>query len=336
MQVELSRRSRTWSFGRGMTALLAPVLLGCSGTTTPSTPPAQTVLSSPAATAAPTALPTQTRGPTAAPLVEAPAWRPYGDQLIPDIGTEATVERGNVRLTLRIDSNPLFGTRESWIHTTLENRGTTSMHWMTGDCGFQDAVVAVAAAAWDPGEAQTGPAGAFKALALAEVTAPIRFELLDPVIDQEVVCDSRTAWSLGPGEAIEDGTLWTGESLGGFGVGPDTPVLLEVRFATLGWHRDGEPEGSRDGFLVQFVAGLVGGRDPAFLSPGQAIDVALTSEELRSFITAAGAASFAEFILDADTDSAMWKVGAETRDGHRLVVVVDGLLATVVEVIESP
>lgn len=339
MSLEMPRRLEHWPVGPGAVLAMTAVLAGC--VTGPGPSPSPTAFAN--ASVSPTvpgpgttAQPPPTIAATWPPLDEAASWVPFGEPLVPDEGTTASVERGGARLTLEIETNPLFGTRDSWIVTTLENRGRDSMHWLSDVCEFHEGVQATAAAAWETGAEQAGPFATFKDEAIDYVPAPIRFEVTpESLIGEDPArCDIGMVRELGPGEQLVERTRWTGETRGGYGVGPDTPVLLRVAFTSLGWHRDGEPEHSREDISVQLVAGIVGGRDPAFLSPWQAIDAALQSPELRDLLEGADTPGYEVIILSADSDSATWQVGAELKDGHRVIVTVDGLLGTV-EMVES-
>jgi len=336
MSLEMPPRPGHPPVGSGVVLAVTVVLAGCMAGPVVSPSPAAIPNSSVAPSVPASATASPTNAATWPPLAEAPSWIPFGEPLVPDEGTTASAERGGARLTLEIETNPLFGTRDSWIVTTLENRGRDAMHWLGDRCEFHEGVQATAAAAWKTGAVQTGPLAAFKDQAIEYNPAPIKFEVtpesvigLDPAL-----CDGGTDRELGPGEKLVERTRWTGETLGGYGVGPDAPVLLRVRFTSLGWHRDGELERSRDDIIVELVAGIVGGRDPAFLSPWQAVDAAFQSPEFRTLLEGAGTPGYEAIILNADTDSATWQVGAKLKNGARVIVTVDGLLGTVT-VLES-
>jgi hypothetical protein len=257
---------------------------------------------------------------------------------VPDVGTAASVERGGARFTISVDSNPLSMTTSSWIVTTLANTGSNTMHWLTDACEFHEGLLAVAAAEWTPGVTQLGAAAIFKADVLRRIQPPIWLVLTPESslgVDGPPCPDIGIVRSLGPGEEIVERTLWDGEARGlfggTFGVGPNSGVRLSARFASLGWHRGSEPEWSRDGLAVELIVDVFGGRDPAFLSPGQAIDVALGSPELVALLATEPA--YETIILTADSDAATWEVGLEATDGRRVVVVVEGLNGFVLEVI---
>jgi hypothetical protein len=117
---------------------------------------------------------------------------------------------------------------------------------------------------------------------------------------------------------------------------PSGPAEVHAWFRH--WWRDSEPEGARADIELRLPIEIVGGRDPRFLSPGQAIDAALRVPALRQLLGRNPSIRDWDMpvVLEVDDSTQLWRVGLRAIDGTAVTVIVEPLHASVVDVIGVP
>jgi hypothetical protein len=102
--------------------------------------------------------------------------------------------------------------------------------------------------------------------------------------------------------------------------------------------RGSEEQGTRADIEVRLPIEIVGGRDPRFLSPGQAIDVARRVPEFRQLLNRNPSIQDWDMpvVLEVDQETQLWTVGLKVNDGSAVTVVIDPIQASVVDITEVP
>ncbi len=279
----------------GLVAATALMLLACSPasvTSSPSTPtpvPAtESVISSPSATAY---VPSTPRPLTVAPYVPGPAWQPFGDPIVFDPSiTSATTTRHGIRIRISADAATFSSADGLWITTRLENRGNKVLRWVTDGCAIHVGVSARTDVDWTYGAEQRGTFKVYKDWVLDRHSNyepyPIHLRTVpDSAVDKGPFgcADMGMGQELEPGASLEARHFVravTGRD-GEYGVPPSGPILLTGSFGS--WYREGEDFDAVDHewLIVSLAVALKDGRDPALISPGQAVDVALGSPQIQ-------------------------------------------------------
>ena len=333
---------RAVGVGIGLVWLVA----ACSIDPLPSAPaPSRSVASSD------TSAPTSSRPPASSgPRI---AWEENGAAVEVDTAIrQFAVENGGVRVTIEIDRNPVPAGEFSWVSTTVENTGSDAMHWYTDGCEIHVGVWGEMPLRWAWGrqEPSTGSAPedfagfTFKHWALNTAPGgagdgPIRLDLTPEshIGRGDIGCaDIGVPHEMGPGERVSQRRRWDGQAAHGYGLAPSGPAEIHAWFRQ--WRREGEDEGARADIEIRLPIEIVGGRDPRFLSPGQAVDVALTVPAFREILDRNPSFQTWDMpvVLEVDEVLHLWKVGVRMIDGSAVTVLVDPLQASVVDVIDVP
>jgi hypothetical protein len=255
--------------------ILAGLLGGCAGSPTTFETPNGSVPPSSAPTATPiSAAPTPTASPR--PSLAAGPSEPPRDSL----PKRASVERDGVRITVEIGLNPIELEQQNVITTTIKNTGQDTVHWAGGCAGDVWASAELTGTQWrestipiDPllrGHSDWLQAGAY-------VDRPITLKFVPGrLIGQgEDHCPYGPDGSLKPGQSRTGELLWDGQAMFRLGPPPSSPAVITATFGK--WYRDSNKESGRHRkpVVVKLDSWVIGGPEPAFLSPKEAIDAAL-------------------------------------------------------------
>lgn len=278
------------------------------------------------------------------------AWEPLASVAPVDTAVlSATAQGGGVRLTVEVEENPLPAGATRWITTTLENVGPDPIQWWTDGCEIDVGVRAESAFHWAWGDAQ--PSVGFRPADFAAFTfkdwtlrtasgggdGPIALDITPESLIAlgDVGCaDVGIAHHLAAGGRIVERSRWEGLAAFDFGPPPGGPATMTAIFRN--WWKDGEEEMSREDVVVELGVQIVDGRPPDFISPGQAIDVALRAPALQRLLERYP--TVREWIGSTvvKVEDGRWTVGLAGGDGHSVRVIVDPMEATILDVIESP
>lgn len=301
-------------------------------------------------TAQPRPIPTNTPRPvvTAVPYAPGPAWEPFGDAFEYEPGrTTAATTREGVRIRVTADASSFESADGLWLTTRLENRGTDVLHWITDGCEINVGLEARTGVEWAYGAEQPYPYRLFKDWLLERYAGQERYAIGLPVTPEWAIDKDRFGCAdLGVGHELKPGgrltarhflKASTGTWSGTYGLPPEGPILINGSFGTW-WRGDEEMDTVRHEFLlVSLVVLLEDGRDPALISPGQAIDIALQSPALQDLVLRYPAVpDFAPLEITFDTTTSRWTIhavfGSRTTSPKSFTVVVDAQTATIVEV----
>ena len=326
---------------------LAWLVAACSYDPSPSSVPPQLSSVVPNQTSAPT--------PSREPAPSGPtiAWEENGAAMEVDTSIrQFAVENGGVRVSIEIDGNPVPAGEFSWVTATVENTGPDPIHWFTDGCEIHVGVWGELPLRWAWGQREPSTESApedfagftFKDWALNTAPGGARDESIrldftpeSHIGRGEMGCaDVGILQDLGPGERVSQRRRWDGQAALGFGPAPSGPAEVHAWFRH--WWRDSELEGARADIELRLPIEIVGGRDPRFLSPGQAIDVALRVPALRELLGRNPSIQDWDMpvVLEVDDSTQLWRVGLRAIDGTAVTVIVEPLQASVVDVIGVP
>ena len=320
----------------------------------PSSPPSPTTSTSgPAHTSRPVAIPTDTPAPThptvtPLPYAAGPAWEPFGDPIVDEAGrTSASATAHGIRISITADATTISTTKGLWITTRLENRGADVLHWATDGCEINIGVEASTGVKWAYGAVQPPAFKVFKDWLLERYPGQDEYPISLPVtpdwaVDREGFgcADIGLGHDLAPGKHRTARMLIkasTGASTGTYGLAPAGPVRITGTFG-LWWRGDEDMDTVQHDSLVTHLAVLLrDGRDPALISPGQAVDVALQAPVLQDYLRRyPKVPDFAPLDLTFDVAAGRWTIhavfGSRSTAPKPLTIVVDARSATIVDI----
>jgi hypothetical protein len=227
-----------------------------------------------------------------------------------------------IAITIRAASSTFASADGLWVTTRLQNVGTNVLHWITDGCAINVGLSARTDVDWTYGAKQPGDFGVFKDWTLERYDRnqephPLYLDSRpDWAVDEgEFGCaDLGIGHDLKPGHAIEARHLVTATT-GRAGLPPAGPILLQGTFGM--WYRGGEniDEVHHKAIVVTLPVLLTDGRDPAFISPGQAVDAALQDLIFRQYVIANPAIpDFAPSGVELDAANARWLVTMTVGD----------------------
>ena len=322
----------------------AVIALVAACTTTP-TPGPTTPQTQPAPHVTPAATPVLTHRPSSStpPFEPAPPVTQIGDLPVVDLGRiSTTTTLAGIRLTLSISQPWIAGRNERDVTATLENLGRRPVRWLPEGCALPLDVRAELPFAWTYGQAQQSPYVVFKewllGAALPTEKFPIRLDIDSDCADLEP--DELAPGQVAHGRYRVHATTSFYSQLCPHAVTeawqpPAGPVELVASFAL--WARgdeDIEP-GTSPTVEARLPIEIREARDMAIISPGQAIDVALASAELRDILRLhAQIDQLSSTYLSLDENTRRWTLlvsypdAAEDIEG--LLVTIDGVAATII------
>lgn len=341
--------------GSFLDAVVIAAVMGCTVAPDRTSPPPVP------STAEPTATPVQptTPIPTSRPDVPARPFQPGSPvEQIADLPTvdptrtSASVTRSGVRLTLALDSTSMASGSSTWVTATLENLGARPLRWYPEGCGLPLWVRAELPFAWTYGQQQPGYF-VFKQWVLGSPLPsdrfPIRLQLTQEPDATGVACPRE----LESGASLHGRYLMNATTLFHAQYGPDHwveeawappsgPVDLTASFG-LWWRGNVDPdEVDRPTVEVHLPFEVTGGRDMRLISPGQAVDVALGSAELReALVTHPRIDQLISTRLSLDAVTSRWTVavsypGSSFGSEHHVTVLVDGIAGRIIKVETRP
>jgi hypothetical protein len=325
------------------------VLAGCADRSIATAPPQTAVPSIGSPPASPSPTPDRTAvAYLPAPPVEQIAELPTIDALV--LSAVRTV--GGTRLTLEVDANEVVAGTEVRVRSILENIGRTAIHWDPWAFCSPVSVWAQLPYRWEYGANQPNPYLVLKQWLLGHpLTAqpqPIRL-VVDGARTEEVenACEGR---SLPPGGRVEHRHVVETQTTFSSVYFPDPveeswsvpagPAMIVASFGSWVRGEEDPDDEQRPSIEVVVPIQITGGRNPRLLAPGQVIDVALGSPELRELIRARPRVDmYASTMLSLDEGTGRWTLRLtydEARVTYGLTVVVDGIGGTILLVESTP
>jgi hypothetical protein len=250
------------------------------------------------------------------------------------------VEAHGIRVTIETERNPMRAGQATWVTTTLTNTGRDTLRWITDGCSIDVGVRGEMPMQWSAGFVQAGAAKTFKDWAfvsiLAKPEAPIWLKLTpEQFVGQgDFGCaDLGIPHSLEPGRRVRERHQWDGDAAPDQGPPPSGPAVLVGIFRSW-WRGPADLGATNDAVVVRLPVQIVDGRDPRFLSAGQAIDVALTVPAFRRLLEAHPSIQDWDMPVIVRFNNAVraWQVGFKTYDGGSILVDIDPLTAEVVRI----
>jgi hypothetical protein len=283
--------------------------------------------------------------------VPGPAWEPFGDPIVVEPGiTSATTTAHGIRIKLVAESSTFSAADGLWVTTSLENVGNNALRWGTDGCEIHVGVGARTAVDWTFGAEQPEPFKTFKDWILERYSNWERFPVYlratpDWAIDlaQFGCADLYVGHELKPGGRVQARSFIRAETGRGgkYGLPPSGPVLLSASFDL--WYRGREdPDAVRhDPIVASLAVELTEARDPLLISPGQAVDVALSSSAVQDLLRAwPRIPQFAPVSLVFDPALEEWSIGLTYGGGtpgeRGVIVVVDARSAAIIAVRDQP
>jgi hypothetical protein len=331
-------------------------VVGCTVAPDRTSPPVVPSTAEPTATATQPATPV----PTSRPDVPARPFLPGSpvEQIaeLPTVDptrTSASVIRSGVRLTLTLDSTSIASGASTWATATLENLGARPLRWYPEGCGLPLWVRAELPFAWAYGQQQPGYF-VFKQWVLGAPLPSHRFPIRLQVTEEPQSSRGCLSTRLASGDSVQGRYLLNATTLFHAQYGPDQateeawapppgPVDLT---ASLGfwWRGNEDPdEVDRPTVDVHLPFEVTGGRDMRLISPGQAVDVALGSPELRdALVTHPRIDQLTSTLLSLDEADGTWTTEVTYSDAvyfgleHRVTVVVHAVEGTILRVEVAP
>jgi hypothetical protein len=256
-------------------ALLAGLLAGCAGSPTTFETPDGPVSPSSAPTATPIVAAPTPAASAPPPLAVGPSEPPHDS-----LPKRASVARDGVRMTVEIGLNPIQSGQQNVITTTIKNTGHDTVHWAGGCAGDVWASAELTGTQWRESTIPIEPllrghsdwlqAGAY-------VDRPITLKFVPGrLIGQaEDHCPYGPDGRLKPGQSRTGELLWDGQAMFRLGPPPSSSAVITATFDH--WYRDSDEASGRHRkpIVVNLDSWVVGGPEPAFLSPKEAIDAAL-------------------------------------------------------------
>ncbi|HET9851809.1 MAG TPA: hypothetical protein VFP56_04805 [Candidatus Limnocylindrales bacterium] len=233
--------------------------------------------------------------------------------------------------------------------TRLENTGSKVLHWITDGCQIHVGLGAQLAMEWSYGMEQPAPFKRFKDWTLERYDADDRYPIrLDTVPDWGVDEGQFGCADLGMGHDLKPGRKLTARMLVRVNMWPDHwygrppagPVLLTGSFGT--WWRGDEDMDSvqHESLVANLVVDLMDGRDPALISAGQAVDVALSDTQLQAqLLEWPDVPNFVPttIVLDETREEWIFGAGFERASNVRPITIrIDAREARIVAVANEP
>ncbi len=244
------------------------------------------------------------------------AAQPSPSPSAPQPGPVETVERDGLRMTLAVELAELPIGGRTWVTVTVENRGAGVALWQGGGCEVPASVTIDVAAPVrpNPGREWAGLPAQFKDLLWTPGGESSQGYFQDErflAAGGLMACPANLAINeLDPGERVEHRAAWDGD-IGG-AAPPAGLARIKASFPYVGPKLPGaDPFAAPLQPLEVDAAVAVVDRGLGLISPGQAIDVALTEDRFVRWISA----------LPMD----QWQ-GVELRFGATEYVVIQSLL----------
>lgn len=264
------RRDPRWAV-----VILAALMAGCAG--------GPTIVEAPNGPVAPSSAPTATAIPAApTPAASARTSQAPGPSGPPQdsLPNRASVERDGVRITVELGLNPIQLGQQNVITTTIKNTGKDTVHWAGGCAGDVWAAAELTGTQWRESTITIDPllrgyADWLQTEAYVDQPITLRFVPGRLIGQTEDWCPYGPDGSLKPGQSRTGELLWDGHAAFRLGPPPSSPAVITAKFDH--WYRDSNKQAGthRKPIVVKLDSWVIGGAEPAFLSPKEAIDSAL-------------------------------------------------------------
>jgi hypothetical protein len=221
---------------------------------------------------------TVTMRPSVTPV---PSHPPVMSFEIPTAGS-ATVTEDGLRLDIEVGSVPLRPGVESWATMSLTNVGKGTVHFLVDGCNIPILAGPRLAGHLVEGEDQAGLLGAFKAEAIQNLSfPPVGDFTAEAFVGRDVACaDVGIPRRIKEGATISQRALWEPET---DVIIPDFPIEIVAGFRYDSRGADEEP-GDSHVIMAMFPSAVLGGTPWSWITPADALDVALDDPEFVAWI----------------------------------------------------
>jgi hypothetical protein len=204
------------------------------------------------------------------------------------------------------------------LTVTITNGSGRRLEWLANGCEANASIAATMTATWrDSTAAPSVDLDSYRDRLRGKVSdGPIRLAIQRPytLLRRDSTCTDFTESRrrrLEPGESVTREYIWAGDTVGRLGPPPDdVPVKIVARLER--WRFVGGKD--REPIEVSLDSWVIGGHADGFLSPFQAIDVALADERLASWLVARGRSRTDAPMVEFDRDLGVWVVGVRFAD----------------------
>ena len=319
------------------------VIGGCLSASIASPEPIDTT-GLPSPTVRPVAAPSQSARPTTTP---SPTSEPQ-PTVPPDLRRTATKTRDDIRVTVKLQRNPLPAGERSWVKTRVENLGATDVTWFHDGCAAPVWVEGQAVEQWRYGTTHAGNAQQFKDLVLGVLGR--QAEPLPPIVSFQPkrhlgrgsygCADMGMAETIAPGEDIRETRWWTGFDERTLGLPPSGPVNLRME-AAFYW-RGPEPVDNITNHRIRLKldAWISQGVSPTRPTPPEIVDAALADPTFATFLQTQELTNGREVIAWYDAEEDRWEVGVmpwyETEPPRIHGVLLDAATGEVIARLDRP
>jgi hypothetical protein len=216
---------------------------------------------------------------------------------------------------MRIGLNPLYAGNQVSALTTIQNTGTTALHWLNDGCDTNAWISAEVASKWRE-----------STLEVSAELAPYRQWLRDAAYVDEPIrivfdrgfrssrftgcADLGIGKELAPGRKVTQEAIWDGSAAWSLGLPPTAPATITAHFDR--WSRNEKRDDHGKPLEVSIDSWILNGRPEDMLSPAEAIDAALKDERLTSWLITRPLHDSADAIAQYDRDLGLWAVGLLT------------------------
>ena len=269
----------------------------------------------------------------------------------PDRRLTSVKNHNGIRVRITLEDNHLVAGEPIWLQTKVKNLRDTPVFYATDGCEVSVGIGAqMLEQTWrlgDPAdEAAIEADGRDRGYDLewrlenwsraGDETIDLRF-VPDWAVDRRtLVCDSvGITHRIPPGGVVEQRLRWDG--LAGERMAPPPDGMARISGSFTPERIDGPP---RQPIEVEIDVPLVGGLEPGYLHPMEAVHAAYADPDFRDLIEPVKVSRGNFEVIRLDTDRDRWIVGAcgrfkETR-GYWKAAIVDPMSGEVVEIIDGP
>jgi hypothetical protein len=307
---------------RGRSALAIVLLVSACGSPTPSPPVTPGTTDQPG-TPAPTSSIARTPQSSATGIADPPAIRatlPEESVALNGSPKSSSAEFAGVRLTIDVGKAWLDATFGGVVTVTITNGSRRRLEWLANGCEANASVVATTTAAWRDSSVDVSPElDGYRELLRGKVgDGPIRLSIQRPypLLHREAGCADFTESRrrhVEPGHSVSREFIWDGGTAGRLGPPPnDVPVTFAARLER--WSLVGG-DGMRP-IETSLDTWVVGGHAETFLSPFEAIDVALADDRFSSWLRARRGWGTDRPVVELDRDLGVWVIGVLYGDQY--------------------
>jgi hypothetical protein len=293
--------------GIAVVAVIASIVGGCATVTpTPASPTAASSIPEPVATVA----------PSTAAVAEA---RPWPSVTVPALITSTEATTDGLRVSLTVDQLPLRPGQETWATMTVTNESDHVVEYMTDGCMIAIHAFAWLGGVWTSGKAQTGIAAIAKTRALEANNLGATLFADEFVAGRDVGCaDVAITHRFEPGDHLTRRAVWQPFQ---HVPTPDLPAEIVASFP----HDDDPAQDAPPPAEVRLATAVLGGERWAWLTPAEAVDIAVADPELLAWLERVPIAEWVGPTLTFDRDARTWAIDVVQESDRRIAahVVMD-------------